>query len=120
MNEGTAKGKDTALLLRDLHADSDSRLDPQAYVLRPDVVLDISKELVKTDGYYARTVKAAQLAIKAMREGSESGHLILADREKTWLDDLSEQVDELPKDAQSLTAIMVDMCDKLDTKKYDM
>lgn len=40
MNEAAARGFN--LKLRDLLADSDSRLDVQAYVLRPDVVLDIS------------------------------------------------------------------------------
>ena len=62
MNTATAKGPESALLLRDLHADSDSKLDPQAYVLRPDVVLDISKELVTVEGHYPRAKKAAALA----------------------------------------------------------
>ena len=43
MNGATARGHETALMMRDLHADSDSRLDPQAYILRPDVVQDIAK-----------------------------------------------------------------------------
>ena len=68
MNEATARGKEAALLLRDLHADSDSRLDPQAYVLRPDVVLAISKELVKVDGYYPRAKKAAALAFSHIQK----------------------------------------------------
>ncbi len=47
MNEATKHGNETRLLMRNLLADSDSKFDPQAYVLRPDVVLDISQELVK-------------------------------------------------------------------------
>lgn len=35
------------MLMRDILADSDSRIDPQVYVLRPDVVLEISEEIVK-------------------------------------------------------------------------
>jgi methanol--5-hydroxybenzimidazolylcobamide Co-methyltransferase len=52
LNTASERDGDTALLLRDLHADSDSKYDPQAWVLRPDVVLDISKELVKQEGNY--------------------------------------------------------------------
>jgi methanol--5-hydroxybenzimidazolylcobamide Co-methyltransferase len=50
MNGAAVNGDSSALLLRDLHADSDSRFDPQAYILRPDVVLRISRYLVKAEG----------------------------------------------------------------------
>ncbi len=46
MNKATEKGAQSALLLRDLMADSDSYHDPQAYVLRPDVVLDLSEKII--------------------------------------------------------------------------
>ncbi|GHU98481.1 methanol--corrinoid methyltransferase [Clostridia bacterium] len=120
MNQATAHGKKAALLLRDLNADSDSKLDPQAYVLRPDIVLDISKELVKVEGYYPRCKAAAQLALQAMRKGYEEKKLDLNDKELTWLDNLSDSVDALPKTAGELTAQVIDDCDKLDPKKYDL
>jgi methanol--5-hydroxybenzimidazolylcobamide Co-methyltransferase len=120
MNEATARGKQEALLLRDLHADSDSRFDPQAYVLRPDVAFEISKEIVKIDGYYPRTKKAAQLALSYIRKGFDKKELELNDKEQTWLDDLTEAVDKLPATAEELTAEVIDDCEKLDPKKYDM
>ncbi|MDR1093632.1 MAG: methanol--corrinoid methyltransferase [Clostridiales bacterium] len=120
MNEATAKGKKAALLLRDLNADSDSRLDPQAYVLRPDVALDISKELVKAEGYYPRCKAAAGLALRAMRKGYEEKKLDLNDKELTWLDNLSDTVDDLPDTAEELAARVAGDCDKLDPAKYDL
>ena len=120
LNEGSARGKDTALLLRDICADSDSKLDPQAYVLRPDVVYDISKKLVEVDGYYNRTKAAAAFALDAMREGFESGRLTLSDREQTWLDNLSEQVDALPDDEAEFVELMLSECDKTVLARYDM
>jgi methanol--5-hydroxybenzimidazolylcobamide Co-methyltransferase len=120
MNTATKKSHETALLLRDLHADSDSSLDPQAYVLRPDIVLDISKELVKVDGYYNRTKKAAELSLSAIKKGFENGELKLSDKEEMWLDIYSEQIDELPATAEELTAQVIDDCEKLDPKKYDL
>jgi methanol---5-hydroxybenzimidazolylcobamide Co-methyltransferase len=120
MNEASARGKQQALLLRDLHADSDSRFDPQAYVLRPDVVLEISKELVKVDGYYPRSKKAAGLALMFIRKGYDNKELELSEKELTWLDDLSEAVVKLPDDVETFTANVIDDCEKLDPKKYDM
>lgn len=119
-NEASARGKDTALLLRDLHADSDSRLDPQAYVLRPDVVLSISKELVKVKGYYERTRKAAELALKEMEEGYKKGALKLSERELDSLHNLTEEVAALPSREDQLTDEVIGDCEKLDPKKYDM
>jgi len=120
MNTASAKSDEAALLLRDLHADSDSRLDPQAYVLRPDVVLEISKELVKTQGYYPRAKKAASLAFSHMQKAYDSGELMLNDKELMWLENLAQTVESLPSDAGEFTESMIDDCEKLDPKKYNM
>ena len=118
MNQATEQGH--ATLLRDLHADSDSYLDPQAYVLRPDVVLEIAQELVKVDGYYPRAKKAAQLALAHISKGHEIGELRLNDKETMWLDQLSEKVDTLSDDTSTFIESIIDDCEKLDPKKYDM
>ena len=120
MNTARAKSEETALLLRDLHADSDSKLDPQAYVLRPDVVLDISKELVKVDGYYERSKKAALLALEYMQKAYNNKELMLDDKETMWLDMLGSTVSAMPSDVGELTEQMIPRCTKLDPKKYDM
>ena len=122
MNAATAKGPEAALLLRDLHADSDSKLDPQAYVLRPDVVLDISKELVKSEGegYYSQSKKAGLLALQYIEKGHKEGKLQLSDQELTWLDNIGETIEELPADVGAFTEEIIDECEKLDPKKYDM
>lgn len=120
MNEATGRGHETALLLRDLHADSDSRLDPQAYVLRPDVVLDISKELVKVEGDYARAKKAALLAFSYIRKAHDDGELKLDDKELVWIDNLANTVQELPEDVGEFTENIIGECQALDPKKYDL
>jgi len=120
MNEASALGEKEALLLRDIHALSDCRHDPQAYVLRPDVVLDISKELVKIEGYYPRAKKAAALALQYIRKAHDGKELNLNDKELSWLDELCESVAKLPEDEGSFIESIIDDCDKLDPKKYDM
>jgi methanol--5-hydroxybenzimidazolylcobamide Co-methyltransferase len=118
MNGAAAKGQ--ALMLRDLYADSDSKYDPQAYILRPDVVLDIAKELVKVDGHYPRAKKAAELALAAMKKGYDNKKLNLNDKEVMWLNNLAETVAKLPSDVGKFTESIIDDCEKLDRKKYDM
>ena len=120
MNTAATKGQEPALLLRDLFADSDSTLDPQAYVLRPDVVLAISNELVKTEGHYNRSKKAATLALSHMRKAHDEGALSLDDRELMWLETLADTVESLPKDVGDFTDEMIGECEKLDPRKYDM
>ena len=120
MNEATARGKEAALLMRDLHADSDSRLDPQAYVLRPDVVLNISKELVKVDGYYERSKAATLLALEYMQKAYNNKELMIDDREVMYLDMLGETVNMMPKTESECIEQMIPRCTKLDPKKYDM
>jgi len=120
LNEASAKDSKTAEMLRDLHADSDSRLDPQAYVLRPDVALEISKELVKVEGHYLRSKKAALLAASHIEKANKRGELPLADKELSWLENIAETVENLPDDADAFTESIIDNCDKLDRKKYDL
>ena len=120
MNEATKRGESEALLLRDLLADSDSALDPQAYVLRPDVVLDISKEIVKETGYYNRTRRAAALALEHMKAAQAQGRLRLDKKELSWLDRLADEVDDLPNTAEELTGQMLPLCEKLRPELYDL
>ncbi|MDR1852960.1 MAG: hypothetical protein LBR21_10015 [Propionibacteriaceae bacterium] len=119
-NTASETGKETAKLLRDLHADSDSKLDPQAYVLRPDVVMEISAGIIQEDDDYRRGVAAARLTLQAMREGHDSGRLNLDDREETWLDSLSETADELPDTAEELMAKIAEDSDAFEPDKYDL
>ena len=120
MNTASARGKDTALLMRDILADSDSSLDPQAYVLRPDVVLEISKEIIKVQGDYNRTKKAAVCAVASLRNAYQNNKLVLPDKEIMWLDRIGEEIDQLPNDVNELTENMIPVCEKLDPAKYDM
>lgn len=118
MNKAADRGQ--SVWMRDLHADSDSALDPQAYVLRPDVVLEISKQLVRTDGYYPRAKAAAGLALAQIRKGFDSGELQLNDKEVMWLEQLTETVAGLPADGQTFIGNMTAACDPAILRKYDL
>lgn len=120
MNTASARGQDTALLLRNILADSDSALDPQAYVLRPDVVLEISKEIVNEEGDYRRAKRAAALALEKIDAAHKEGILALDEKELQWLERMGGEVDDLPDDVGAFTEEMLPLCEKLRPERYDL
>ncbi|GHV52853.1 methanol--corrinoid methyltransferase [Synergistales bacterium] len=121
MNTAKKKSNEAALLLRDLNADSDSPLDPHAYILRPDVVLEIAKGITDAgDDYYLRTKAAAALSLGAIDKGVKDGKLKINAKEQEWLKKLIDEVASLPKTLDELAEQVLPECDKLDPKKYDL
>jgi methanol--5-hydroxybenzimidazolylcobamide Co-methyltransferase len=121
MNEATKRGKDAALLLRDLNADTDSPLNATAYILRPDVVLELSKQLVKVeDTYYKRLKAAAALAAEALRKGFETKKLALAEKELKQLDKVSKAIDALPDDEEAFISDGIRSAKSLRPEIYDL
>jgi len=122
MNEATKRGEATRLLMRDLLVDSDSYYDPQAYVLRPDVVMDLSKEILSVDGHFNRVKKAAEVTIQTLKDARKAGKVLIEERELSILDALQEQVAGITKDEATFIEEMKQECDssKFDPRKYDL
>ena len=122
MNEAAARGREQKLLMRDLLTDSDSRFDPQAYVLRPDVVMNISREIVKEKGHYNRTKRAALAAINELRKAMAENKVIILERELIWLDTMEKQLNAVPQDEQKFIAGMIkeNESEKFVPAKYDL
>lgn len=106
MNAATAKGQ--RLMMRDLLVESDAYLDPQAYILKPDVVFEICQEIVKTQDPFARTLNSVNKALEILRRAVSNKELVLEEREAHWLDLLSSQVEEIPEDEEEFIAEMRD------------
>ncbi|MDN5276613.1 MAG: methanol---5-hydroxybenzimidazolylcobamide Co-methyltransferase [Clostridiales bacterium] len=100
LNQAAAEGHDYALKMRDWLAKSDDKFDPQAYVLRPDIVLEISKELVKEKDAFMATKKAAVLAVDVIKRGIKNGDVMVPPREQKWLDIISAQLETIPDDEE--------------------
>jgi methanol--5-hydroxybenzimidazolylcobamide Co-methyltransferase len=98
MNSASSHGTKAALTLRDWMVESDAKLDPQAYVLKPSMVLDIAKEIIAEPTPYLRTRKAAQVTLYKFKEAVNSDELSFSKQELRWLDSLSTSADELPED----------------------
>ncbi|HET6383543.1 MAG TPA: methyltransferase MtaB domain-containing protein [Armatimonadota bacterium] len=98
----TATASSGARTLRDWYVESDSALDPQAYVLRPDVVVDLAREIIAENTPYRRTRRAAIATAERLRQAAAKGSLRLGHREAEWLDRLSGDADDLPEEEETL------------------
>jgi methanol--5-hydroxybenzimidazolylcobamide Co-methyltransferase len=97
MNTALAKGQGEARRLRDWLVESDAALDPQAFVLRPDVVLRLSMQIVAERTAYLRTRRAVLATMEELRQAHQNGSVKIAAREIRWLDTLQRQADTLPE-----------------------
>lgn len=113
MNVAAKKGH--AKLFRDLLVESDCYLDPQAYILKPDVVFEISNEIVKTQDPFLRTLNTARKTIEILQRAVENKEILLEERELNWLDILESQLDEIPEDEE---AFIAEMKEEVDSTKY--
>lgn len=98
MNQALGEGKEFALALRRWLVNSDSALDPQAYILTPDATISLAQAIVQSDSHYHAGKAVGLEAVRLMREGLEAGRLKIAEREQPWLDTIEEALSELPED----------------------
>jgi methanol---5-hydroxybenzimidazolylcobamide Co-methyltransferase len=96
MNTASAGGSDGARLLRDWLTESDAGLDPQAWVLRPDVVLRICRRIEACSTAYLRTREAVLAALEELAQAHAAGSLGLPRRELAWLERLRSEAEQLP------------------------
>lgn len=111
MNTASSQGRHAALTLRNWWVESDACFDPQAYVLRPDVVLSLSEQIIAEPTPYLRTRKAALATLACLRQAGEMKQIPLTKLESRWLDKLSKQADQLPEDEEQLIAAIAPMLD---------
>jgi methanol---5-hydroxybenzimidazolylcobamide Co-methyltransferase len=107
MNTASSHGPAAARTLRDWWAESDAGLDPQAFVLRPDVVLELAGQIIAEPTAYLRTRKAAQATLERLRKAGAAGELTFSKLEQRWLDRLSKQADELPENEDEFIAAVL-------------
>ena len=114
MNTAASKGPAAARTLRDWYSESDAALDPQAFVLRPDVVLDLAAQIISEPTAYLRTRRAAQSTLARLRQAGAQGELTFNKLEQRWLDRLSKTADALPADE---TEFIASILPNVDTSK---
>jgi methanol---5-hydroxybenzimidazolylcobamide Co-methyltransferase len=123
MNVASRRSEEDARRLRDWLVESDASLDPQAFVLHPDVVLRVSREIVKGRTPYERTRLAAAAAVAELRKGADEGAYRLVEREESWLDMMEMAIeDDIPETEEEMIARQAPLVDpvKCDLREYDI
>lgn len=109
MNLALTQGKDETLKLRDWFVQSDDRLDPQAYILRPDCCIELAKSIVNQATPYAAAKSVAFKAIDLLRHAHATGNLKLSDRELPWLDTMTDTLQMMPEQESELAKHVITM-----------
>jgi methanol--5-hydroxybenzimidazolylcobamide Co-methyltransferase len=104
MNVAAGHGTDAARTLRDWFIESDAHTDPQAYVLKPDIVIGLARDIIAETSPYSRTRRAALGTLECLRSAHNNGILTLNAGEVRWLENLSRQADALPEDEAEFIA----------------
>jgi len=114
-NTATRHGPKAAGALRDWMVESDAATDAQAWVLRPDIAVEIAQSIVDAPDHYAAGCAAAKTALKALRSAHANGALHIAEREQIWLDAMDEAVAALPGDE---SRFIDQMLAEVDTSRF--
>ncbi len=122
MNVASSKGQKQAVQLRDWLSESDYRFDPQALVLSPAVVVDISRKIIKENTPFKRAVTAARVTVETIREAIRNQEVQVDEREIAYLDIMDRQIDSIPDSEDAFIANMIDACEseKFVPAKYDL
>ncbi len=113
MNTAARSSPDGALRLRDWLVESDAPLDPQAYILHPEVVLRISKRIVQGATPYERTRIAVQAALEELRIGATEKAYQLDPREEPWLDMMEMAIEnDIPETEAEMIDRQMPLIDK--------
>jgi methanol--5-hydroxybenzimidazolylcobamide Co-methyltransferase len=107
LNVASSRSKEDARRMRDWLVESDAGLDPQAWVLRPDVVLRIAEKIAAEPTPYLQTRAAAHGAVEELSVAIRAGALKLNARETQWLDKLRKSIEELPDKESELIEEMM-------------
>ncbi len=115
MNAAITDGEATRLKLRNLMVESDIHLDPQALVLAPATVIEISREIVKGENHLDASLRGALKAVDLIEDAVRSGKLKSTDRENEWIGRIRDELCSIPRDEGKFVAEMLPV---LDSSKF--
>ncbi len=96
-NEAVREGKESSLTLQRLLVNSDKRFDPQAFVLAPDVVIEVAKEIVKGENYIDAAKRGCLKGIELIESAMADGTLLDDAKETSWIAMLKDDIASIPE-----------------------
>ncbi len=103
-NQAAANHSEAAYIK--MMSESDIHLDPQALILSPESVIEISEALVSGTNPIDASIQGALKGLEIIEGAVKSGSLLLEEREHIWIDMIRQQLAGIPADEQRFTERM--------------
>lgn len=111
-NESKRRGTEASILLRDMLVESDVHFDPQALILSPDNVLEISKSIVQGKNYIEASILGCNKGLDIIEKAIENKSLKCSEREIKWINIIREELNTIPFDESKFIDEMLPYIDK--------
>jgi len=96
MNQAIKGGKKEILQLQKLFVNSDIYYDPQAFILSPKSVIEISREIVKGNNYIDATKRGCLMGLTLIENALKDGNLLHDEKEDSWIELLKADIESIP------------------------
>ncbi|MGM0431698.1 MAG: methyltransferase MtaB domain-containing protein [Spirochaetota bacterium] len=101
INTAVKSGKADSETLQRLFVESDKARDPQAFVLSPDVVIEVAKVMVAAPTHLQAGKQGAIKALNLIEHAWKSGDLNLHERETVYVELIREQLESIPESEEA-------------------
>lgn len=115
MNCAISMGQDAQLLLQKCFIESDKYTDPQALILDPFNVIEISEELIKGDSYIQNAKNGALKALQIIEDSIVTGRMKLPEMETAYIPILRDEIQSIPDNENDFLDMMLPL---IDNKKF--
>jgi methanol--5-hydroxybenzimidazolylcobamide Co-methyltransferase len=115
LNEAASDGPDGALKLRDWLVAGDAPHDVQAFILSPECVIALAREIVSAKSHYLAGKAVARKAIELIRKALADGAVRVEPRELPFLDAMQASLGAMPDDEDEFIA---EMMRQVETDKF--
>jgi methanol--5-hydroxybenzimidazolylcobamide Co-methyltransferase len=112
MNQAVKGGKKDILQLQQLFVESDTYYDPQAFILSPHNVIEISKEIVKGQDYINATKKGCLKGLSLVENALFEGKLLNDKKEESWIEILKTDIESIPTNESEFIESILPTIDK--------
>lgn len=111
-NEAIKGGRQDVLTLQKMLINSDIFYDPQAFILAPDSVIAVSKEIVKGTNYVDAAKRGCLKGLELISEAIKNGSLMHDEKEDVWMEMLQADIDSIPVDESEFVETILPTIDQ--------
>jgi methanol---5-hydroxybenzimidazolylcobamide Co-methyltransferase len=112
MNQAISEGKESIATLKRLFVNSDVSFDPQAFVLDPVNVVEISKEIVQGSSSINATKRGCLKGIELIEQAISTGALLDDKKESAWIAILKDEIASIPDSESDFVEEIVPTLDR--------